>query len=50
MTKEEELLKLILKDIYVEYSGNQEIYVINAVYNKKSKVYQLLEEYFKNEE
>ena len=49
MTKEEELLKLILKDIYVEYSGNQEIYVINAVYNKKSKVYQLLKEYFEND-
>ena len=49
INKEQELLEALLKDIYVEYSGNQEIYIINAIYNKKSKVFQLLKEYFKND-
>ena len=42
-----ELLDLLLKDIRVEYCGNQEEYIINSCYNKKSKVYQLLEKHFK---
>ena len=42
-----ELLDALLKDIRVEYCGNQEEYIINSCYNKKSKIYQLLEKHFK---
>lgn len=48
LDRAEGLLKALLQDMYVEYSGKDEVYIIKGVYNKKSKVYQQIQEYFKN--
>ena len=48
LNRAEGLLKALLQDMYVEYSGKDEVYIIKGVYDKKSKVYQQIQEYFKN--
>lgn len=43
MAADFDLLETILKDLEVDISGGKPIYKINATYDKKSKVYQLLQ-------
>ena len=44
-----DLLEAILKDVQVEISAGKEVYTINATYDKKSKVYELLKKKFEED-
>lgn len=49
IVNEFELLEAILKDLQVDISAGKEVYTINATYDKKSKVYELLKKKFEED-
>lgn len=48
MAADFDLLEAILKDLEVDISGGKPVYRINAIYDKKSKVYELLQKRLDN--
>lgn len=48
MAADFDLLEAILKDLEVDISGGKPVYKINAIYDKKSKVYELLQKRLDN--
>lgn len=49
MAADFDLLEAILKDLEVDISGGKPVYKINAIYDKKSKVYELLKKKFEED-
>ena len=48
MAADFDLLEAILKDLEVDISSGKPVYKINAIYDKKSKVYELLQKRLDN--